>query len=547
MTLTLVAVSLSEQPLSQPITASFDARGGTIGRADHNTMALPDPQRHVSRRQAEVVAHGATYSIRNVGAANPITVGGRSLGPGEAIALSDGDQIRIGGYLLQVQLEPEDHTAPLHVPSRPVAPAAPAGSPIPARAAVPPPVSASNPFADLIGGAAAASADPFADLMAPPAGVHARSSGLTPSPSAPVAPSPARLPDDFDPFAAPPAPSTAPSPALPADPFADLMPSHAPSIDQAFGLGGAPAAAGDDALARFIGGIGPSAASPAAPGGALSTDPLALFGGPASPAQPMAPTQPDNLSALHAAYQPPPLRAQPPRPAEPPRPAAPPLPAAPPVQRTVAVAPPSAHGAAADAAALWGAFCEGAGVDLPLPPGSPADCMRSIGQILRSAIEGTLQLMSVRATTKHELRAAVTVIQQRENNPLKFSPDGKAGLEQLLRPPLRGFLDGPAAMDDAMGDLVGHAIGTVAGMRAAIDGMLDRFAPEALESKLVGGSMLDNVLPMNRRAKLWDLYLQHHEAIREEAQENFHALFGRAFLAAYEQQIERIKRNPRQR
>ena len=115
MTLTLVAVSLNEQPLSQPITASFDARGGTIGRADHNTMALPDPQRHVSRRQAEIVAHGTTYSIRNVGAANPITVGGRSLGPGEAIVLSEQDQIRIGGYLLQVQFEPEDRTAPLHL------------------------------------------------------------------------------------------------------------------------------------------------------------------------------------------------------------------------------------------------------------------------------------------------------------------------------------------------------------------------------------------------------------------------------------------------
>jgi FHA domain-containing protein len=201
----------------------------------------------------------------------------------------------------------------------------------------------------------------------------------------------------------------------------------------------------------------------------------------------------------------------------------------------------------ADAAALWAAFCEGAGVDLPRPPGAPADCLRSMGQILRSAVDGTLQLMAVRAGTKHEFRAAVTVIQQRENNPLKFSPDGKAGLEQLLQAPLRGFLDGPAAMDDAMQDLVGHAIGTVAGMRAAIEGMLDRFAPAALEAKLQGGSVLDSVLPMNRRAKLWDLYLQHHHAIREEAQEDFQALFGKAFLAAYEQQIERLKRNPRPR
>ena len=47
---------------------------------------------------------------------------------------------------------------------------------------------------------------------------------------------------------------------------------------------------------------------------------------------------------------------------------------------------------------------------------------------------------------------------------------------------------------------------------------------------------------MNRKAKLWELYLQHYESIRDEAQEDFHTLFGRAFLAAYEQQLERLRR-----
>jgi len=51
------------------------------------------------------------------------------------------------------------------------------------------------------------------------------------------------------------------------------------------------------------------------------------------------------------------------------------------------------------------------------------------------------------------------------------------------------------------------------------------------------------VLPMNRKARLWDLYLQHHESIRAEAQEDFHTLFGKAFLAAYEQQVERLRRD----
>jgi len=349
--------------------------------------------------------------------------------------------------------------------------------------------------------------------MPPPAGVAARSAAVAPQP-----PAPARLPDDFDPFAAPPAKPV--SAAATVDPFADLMPAAAaPSIDALFDLGAPSPAAQDDPLAHFMGG----AAAPASSAPAVSADPLAMFAPAPSPA-PAAPPQADRLSALHDAWQPP-------------RQAAPPPPATSEAPTRVP------DTAAAPQAALWAAFCEGAGITSTLPAGGLAQRLREIGLILRSAIDGTLQLIAVRASTKHELRAGMTVIRQVNNNPLKFSPDAKAGLEQLLQPPLRGFLDGPAAMNDAMQDLVGHSIGTVAGMRAAVEGMLDRFAPEALERKLVGTSMLDSLLPMNRKARLWDLYLQHHDAIRAEAQEDFHTLFGKAFLAAYEQQVERLRRD----
>ncbi|MBI3155717.1 MAG: type VI secretion system-associated FHA domain protein TagH, partial [Burkholderiales bacterium] len=175
------------------------------------------------------------------------------------------------------------------------------------------------------------------------------------------------------------------------------------------------------------------------------------------------------------------------------------------------------------------------------------EAFERVGRILRAAVDGTLQLVAVRASTKHELRAAVTVIRPRDNNPLKFAPDARAALEQLLQPAARGFLDGPEAMDDAMRDLVGHSIGTVAGMRAAIAGMLDRFAPEALQAKMVAPTVFDSLLPMNRKARLWELYLQHYGAIREEAEDDFHTLFGKAFLAAYEQQVERLAREARAR
>ena len=538
MILTLLAVSLNDKALTRPITARFDTHGGTIGRADHSTMSLPDPERVISRKQAEVVFVGDGFMIRNVGAANPINVAGRALAQGETAPLRQADEVHIGGYLLRADLgeatvpEPPPAAvtpAPPRLSTRPgVRPAGPASL------APSPPLASDNPFADLLGSSAAAANpfagltgdsapaphDPFGGLMGGPSGVADRSSAF--APAAPVAPAAARLPDDFDPFASP-----APAPPPPAasfgtaatDPLADLAPvGGGPSIDELFGLG-APAR-GDDPLARFSADLGAAPPSSGSASG-LSTDPLALFGGASPAAAPPAP-QRDDLPALHAAYTPP--RVQP---------AVSPPPAAP---RAAAAA------GSGDDAALWQAFCEGAGVRLPLPPGGGAERMRTVGRVLRGAVDGALQLMAVRASTKHEMRAAVTQIQARSNNPLKFAPNANVGLEQLVQPPQRGFLDGPAAMQDAMHDLVGHSIGTVTGMRAAIEGMLDRFDPAALEKQLTGGSVLDSLLPMNRKARLWELYVQHHHRIHEEAQEDFHTLFGKAFTAAYEEQIERLNR-----
>ncbi len=579
MNLTLVAVSLNDQPLSQPITAVFDARGGTIGRADHNTMALPDPQRHISRLQAEIVAHGESFLIRNVGAANPITVQGRALADGDTAALAQDAQVRIGGYLLQVRVsEASPSTVTVHphrpeawAPSAPSAPSVPAATPAPAIAAPLTPGLASaagqraptpdDPFADLIEpSAAAAAGQPFADLLGPSA-LHGASAaapfadlmadlmadlvpvpaGIEPQSAAVARPAaaPARLPDDFDPFASPAQAPPATAAAAATDPFTDLLSASAEaSIDQLFGLGAAGAA---DPLSSFLAGSAPAAPSTAGSAAAgLSTDPLVLFGNaPGGPAPAVVMAQADNLSALHAAYAPP-------RPVPAPHTAAP-MATATPAPAALPATPPALSAAAPDSAALWAAFCAGAGIPALASAGTPEQQMQRLGHILRSAVEGLLQLMAVRASTKHELRAGVTVIQQRNNNPLKFSPDAGAALTQLLQPPLRGFLDGPAAMDDAMHDLVGHSIGTVAGLRAAVDGMLDRFAPQALEAKLTGHSVFDTLLPGTRKARLWDLYLAHHRSIHDEAQEDFHTLFGKAFLAAYEQQIERLERGAAQR
>ena len=60
--------------------------------------------------------------------------------------------------------------------------------------------------------------------------------------------------------------------------------------------------------------------------------------------------------------------------------------------------------------------------------------MRVVGMMLRSSVEGTVQLMAMRQATRQELQAQVTVIRPKNNNPLKFAPDGQSAMEQVLQP-----------------------------------------------------------------------------------------------------------------
>lgn len=108
MRLVIRAETLYGRTLAQPVVCGFDAHGGTIGRADGRSMTLPDPERLISRLQAEISAQGGVYAIRNAGSANPIFVNSRMLEPGESCPLADGDKLRIGGYVLGVSTQQDD-------------------------------------------------------------------------------------------------------------------------------------------------------------------------------------------------------------------------------------------------------------------------------------------------------------------------------------------------------------------------------------------------------------------------------------------------------
>ncbi|SAK50911.1 type VI secretion system-associated FHA domain protein TagH [Caballeronia ptereochthonis] len=267
------------------------------------------------------------------------------------------------------------------------------------------------------------------------------------------------------------------------------------------------------------------------PNTAQDADPFASLTGAARPVAPPA-TQSDAGSELHSAFTPPRSRA-----------AASPSPASPPPSPAPARAPSEAS---ADERALIDAFLQGlAAPGVRLDALTPA-LMQLIGELLHEVTQGTLDLLAARAAFKREMRTDATIIAAVDNNPLKFSPNVDAALAHLLGPPVRGFMPPAAALADAYADLRAHQVGMIAGMRAALDGVFERFEPRRIEARLSGRSMLDGLMSgLSRRARCWDLFMEMYGQLSSEAAEDFHMLFGRAFVAAYEAQIDELKRRSR--
>ncbi|TCP09791.1 type VI secretion system-associated FHA domain protein TagH [Caldimonas thermodepolymerans] len=585
-------VSVAGQPPATPIVAQFGPAGGSIGRNEGNTLVLPDEAKTISRQHALIQMQGQGYVLLDKGA-NPTLRNRVPVGAGQVVPLEPGDELCIGPYVLTVErpaaaaFDPNStQVAPAPVaPVPPSAPAAPFALP-PASAApsAPPaaPAAADDPFAGLFGAAPAAPAAARDDPLA--------GWGGAPAPAPAPGPVPA-IPDDFDPFASLARPEPAPTPAF--DPLAsasrrvpppitfdppggsdDLIapvPEKSASIDELFGLGNTPA----DPL-DVLKSVDPAPSpAPSAP----VDDPLVLFGGPPAP-QGAGPAQPDHTSAEHMAFSLPPVA----RPATPPPPAPapgrapaaasvspeqiddllasvgpldaskmptgqfkamPPAPSVPPAASAPASARPAGPPAQpASVDALMAAFSEGLGAPVNLPDGVTEEFMYRMGGLVREAIKGTVDLLNARAVTKREVKASATLIMERNNNPLKFSPDAKTAMLYLVSGRLNpAFMPPITAMRDAYNDLRSHQFGFMAGTKAALEGVLERFEPQRLESRLTDKGLVESLIPAARKARLWDLFNELYQEIAREAEDDFHALFGQAFLKAYEEHVEALRRD----
>jgi type VI secretion system protein ImpI len=186
----------------------------------------------------------------------------------------------------------------------------------------------------------------------------------------------------------------------------------------------------------------------------------------------------------------------------------------------------------------WEGFLRAANVD---PARVPPETAAMLGNIMRSVVQGLIEVLRARSEIKTEFRMPVTQVKVSENNPLKFAANAEDALGNLLGRRNSAYLPPQEAFDDAFNDVRFHQLAMLAGVRAGFDNLMNRFDPAQLQEGferqgkrgLFGGG---------GKATYWERYAERFQEMSKDRDETFRRLFGEEFARAYEQQLSVLKR-----
>jgi type VI secretion system protein ImpI len=200
---------------------------------------------------------------------------------------------------------------------------------------------------------------------------------------------------------------------------------------------------------------------------------------------------------------------------------------------------PGATGAPTNSGSFDGlAFLAGAGLE---PDSVPSEMAATLGQIVRSVVQGLMDVLRARAEFRNQFRLPVTRVQMAQNNPLKFAVSAEDALTALLRTRARGYLPPREAFDDAFDDIRFHQLAMLAGMRAGFESMMSRFDPKKLQEQSDRRNR-GFFARFGARQRYWDRYVDQYEQMAGNADSVFQRLYGEEFSGAYERQLEELKR-----
>jgi len=315
-----------------------------------------------------------------------------------------------------------------------------------------------------------------------------------------------------------------------------------------------------DPLRKLVGGgTAPGAAASARPAAPRTVDPAwnhspslqDQFTPPAPAAANVIPENWDRTSFDRSKLQPPPAPAQA-APQSAPQPAPAPVKTAAPsntrapagsTQAVTRATPQTPNRRASDHSSSnspfdWDAFLKEAGVD---PSRVPPETAAAMGSIMRSVVQGLIEVLRARSEIKTEFRMPVTQVKVSENNPLKFAANADDAIANLLGRRNPAYLPPKEAFEDALNDVRFHQLAMLAGVRAGFEHLMGRFDPEQLQEMFERQGKRGGLF--GGKNTHWERYTERYKEWAADSDETFRRMFGEEFARAYEQQLSVLKRN----
>jgi len=172
---------------------------------------------------------------------------------------------------------------------------------------------------------------------------------------------------------------------------------------------------------------------------------------------------------------------------------------------------------------------------------------RTMGEILRVAVSGLMEVQRARERMKDELRVRGTIFKPAHNNPLKFSANVEDAFHNLLIKHNAAYLDPTHAFQDAFHDVRDHHSAILGALRLAFEAMLSQFDPARMQDEFDRQMKKGSILGVPVKLRYWDLYRDRYGDMVKDADTSFRHLFGEKFATEYEEQLERLKSQNRDR
>jgi type VI secretion system protein len=158
--------------------------------------------------------------------------------------------------------------------------------------------------------------------------------------------------------------------------------------------------------------------------------------------------------------------------------------------------------------------------------------------IVKETLNRLIDLLRARSSIKNELRVDRTMIENHNNNPLKFSVAAEDALAVMFSAQAASFMPPHLAVADGFNDISDHQVAVMSGMKAAYEFMLEQFSPQRIQQR---NTQKRGGILTRKEAQNWQSFEQYYQQLQQDKERTYNTIFGETFASAYEQQLADLK------